>query len=139
MVECILDNAEDCSPEQIAQDLYDLDLDAVRRILAFAATAALANPETLYMNPICDRCKRLAADRLWWDNEKDAACPFDACCTKQPVAYTRADILDRQMDEIGQRAAEDGEELYSRILMLQSEIDRLKAEIDTPRERRGFS
>jgi uncharacterized small protein (DUF1192 family) len=43
------------------------------------------------------------------------------------------------MGEIGQRAVEAEDELYSRILMLQSEIDRLRAEIDTPRERRGFS
>ena len=40
MVECILDNFPDCSPEQIAHELYDLDLDAVRRILVFAKPGA---------------------------------------------------------------------------------------------------
>jgi uncharacterized protein (DUF433 family) len=42
MVECILDNAEDCSPEEIAgPDIYpELSVDVVRRILAFAVNAA---------------------------------------------------------------------------------------------------
>jgi uncharacterized protein (DUF433 family) len=40
MVQCILDNAEaGCSAEQIAHQIYDLDLEAVRRILAFAGFA----------------------------------------------------------------------------------------------------
>jgi len=39
-VECIIDNAEDCTPEEIAHELYDLDLDAVRRILVFAKPGA---------------------------------------------------------------------------------------------------
>jgi uncharacterized protein (DUF433 family) len=37
MVQCLLDNAEDCTPEQIAHEIYDLPLDVVRRILAHAA------------------------------------------------------------------------------------------------------
>jgi hypothetical protein len=48
--ECILDNFSDCTPEQIAHELFDLDLDAVRRILALAAapggTAAMTDPQS---------------------------------------------------------------------------------------------
>ena len=36
MVACILDNAEDFTAAQIATEIYDLDVDVVRRILAFA-------------------------------------------------------------------------------------------------------
>ena len=37
LVQGIIDNAEDCSAEEIAgPDIYDLPLDVVRRILAFA-------------------------------------------------------------------------------------------------------
>ena len=41
MVQCILDNAEaGCTAEEIAgPDIYDLDVDVVRRILNFAAQA----------------------------------------------------------------------------------------------------
>jgi len=45
MVECILDNFPDCSPEQIAHELYDLDVDTVRRILAYAGVAMTISPE----------------------------------------------------------------------------------------------
>jgi uncharacterized protein (DUF433 family) len=135
MVECIIDNSPECTPEEIAHELYDLDLDAVRRILAYAETHA---PETIYFQPICPRCKDCYDAGLWWPEESRAVCPYTDC-TKKPVAYIRADLYERKMDEIGQRAAEAEDELYSRILMLQSQIDRLRAEIDTPRERRGFS
>jgi uncharacterized protein (DUF433 family) len=37
MVQGIIDNAEDFTAEQIARDIYDLDVDVVRRILTFAA------------------------------------------------------------------------------------------------------
>jgi uncharacterized protein (DUF433 family) len=42
-VQAILDNAEDCSPEEIAgPDIYpDLSVDVVRRILDFAGITAL--------------------------------------------------------------------------------------------------
>jgi len=36
-VQAILDNAEDFTAEQIAREIYDLDADTVRRILAFAS------------------------------------------------------------------------------------------------------
>jgi uncharacterized protein (DUF433 family) len=36
LVQGILDNAEDCSPEEIATELYDLPVEVVRRILRFA-------------------------------------------------------------------------------------------------------
>ena len=35
MVEGILENAEDCTAEEVA-DMFDLDVDTVRRILVFA-------------------------------------------------------------------------------------------------------
>jgi len=40
MVECITNNGEDCSPEEICgPDIYpELSVDVVRRILAFART-----------------------------------------------------------------------------------------------------
>lgn len=44
-VQAILDNAEDCTPEEIAgPDIYpDLPLDLVRRVLAFAAAGRPAD------------------------------------------------------------------------------------------------
>jgi uncharacterized protein (DUF433 family) len=54
---CILDNAEaGASPEEIA-DWFEVPggVDAVRRILAFAATEA--DPETIYLQPICDAAR----------------------------------------------------------------------------------
>ena len=38
MVQGILDNSADCTPEQIAREIYDLPVDLVRRILDFART-----------------------------------------------------------------------------------------------------
>jgi uncharacterized protein (DUF433 family) len=35
-VEAILDNAEDCTPEEIATEIYDLPVDVVWRILDYA-------------------------------------------------------------------------------------------------------
>jgi uncharacterized protein (DUF433 family) len=35
LVQGILDNAEDCTPEQIAHEIYGLPVDVVRRILEF--------------------------------------------------------------------------------------------------------
>jgi uncharacterized protein (DUF433 family) len=37
MVQGILDNAEDFTAEQIAREIYDLDVDVVRRLLDFAS------------------------------------------------------------------------------------------------------
>jgi uncharacterized protein (DUF433 family) len=47
LVQGILDNAEDCSPEEIAgPDIYpELSVDVVRRILAFANAAPLHRNE----------------------------------------------------------------------------------------------
>ena len=67
-------------------------------------------------------------------------------CPTKPVVYIRADLHERKIDEIVVRSAEMDDERLHRILMVQSEnerlkaeLDRLKAEIETPRERRGFS
>lgn len=35
-VQAILDNAEDCTPEEIATEIFDLDVDVVRRVLRYA-------------------------------------------------------------------------------------------------------
>jgi hypothetical protein len=35
-VQCLLDNADDFTAEEIATEIYDLDVETVRRILAFA-------------------------------------------------------------------------------------------------------
>ena len=95
MVECILDNAEDCTPEEIAHDLYDLDLDAVRRILAFAKPGD--HPEMIYMGPICDRCKDYIDEGLWWHEEKGAVCE-EKDCPNTPVVYIRADLFDAKFN-----------------------------------------
>jgi hypothetical protein len=39
MVECILDNADDGTPEEIAE-MFELPVDVVRRILAYAGRPA---------------------------------------------------------------------------------------------------
>jgi uncharacterized protein (DUF433 family) len=38
MVEGILANAEDCTPEEIATEIFEVPVDVVRRILDFART-----------------------------------------------------------------------------------------------------
>jgi hypothetical protein len=102
---CILDNAEDCTPEQIAHELYDLDLDAVCRILAFASPTP-PGPETIYIEPICDRCKHYADARsVWWDAEADAGCVENDRPNK-PVTYIRADLFDAQVQRMEENALE---------------------------------
>jgi hypothetical protein len=85
------------------------------------------------MNPICDRCKHYGDERLWWEDEKDAACPENDC-TKKPVAYTRADILDARLAEATDRMFENSREyeeerdLY--ILTLVGLLKRARASTD---------
>jgi uncharacterized protein (DUF433 family) len=38
LVQGILDNAEDCTPEEIATEIFDVPVEVVRRILDFART-----------------------------------------------------------------------------------------------------
>jgi uncharacterized protein (DUF433 family) len=40
MVQCLLDNADDFTAEEIATEIYDLPVDVVRRILAYAGYGA---------------------------------------------------------------------------------------------------
>jgi uncharacterized protein (DUF433 family) len=132
MVECILDNAEDCTPEQIAREIYDLDLDAVRRILAFAApggTAATACPETVYMQPVCERCKDFEAEGLWWEEEKDAVCSYNDCPNK-PVAYIRADLFDAQVKRMEENALDYIDETGLRIAELTEFLARARDRLD---------
>jgi uncharacterized protein (DUF433 family) len=126
MVECILDNSPECTPEEIAHELYDLDLDAVRRILAYAETHA---PETIYFQPICPRCKDCEDAGLWWPEENRAACPFNDC-TNKPVAYIRADLFDAQADEIMQNTAEYDNERDLYIATLVGLLKRARASTD---------
>jgi uncharacterized protein (DUF433 family) len=130
---CILDNAEaGASPEEIA-DWFEVPggVDAVRRILAFAATAA--DSETIYLHPICDRCKDCFDAGLWCEEEKQAACPFDEC-TKQPVAYIRADLFyakfNAKVDEIIENSREYEEERDLYIATLVGLLKRARASTD---------
>jgi len=70
---------------------------------AKGTVTAMADPETAYLQPICDRCKQYADERLWWDLEKDAACPEDDCPNK-PVVYIRADLFNAKADEMMENA-----------------------------------
>ena len=99
MVEGILENAEDASPEEVAE-MFQLPVEQVRRILAFVApggtTAAMADPDTIYIDPICDRCNHYATERFWRDVEDDAGCAQKDCPNK-PVVYIRADLFDAEV------------------------------------------
>jgi hypothetical protein len=53
--------------------------------------------------------------------------------------YIRADLVTARIEEISERAANTWEEQLITIETLKREIVALKAEIETPRERRGFS
>ena len=102
MVECILDNAEDCTPEEIAHELYDLDLDVVNRILVFASPTPDA-PDTLFLEPVCTRCEQFKGDGLWSEDENNAVCSENDCPNK-PVTYIRADLYDAQLKRLEQNA-----------------------------------
>ena len=106
MVEGILENAEDASPEEVAE-MFQLPVEQVRRILAFVApggtTAAMADPDTIYIDPICDRCNHYATERFWRDVEDDAGCAQKDCPNK-PVVYIRADLFNAKADEMMENA-----------------------------------
>jgi uncharacterized protein (DUF433 family) len=102
MVAGILANAEDASPEEVA-GMFELPVEQVRRILDFASPTPAA-PETIYIEPICDRCKDVEASGFGWQEEKDAApCLYDDCPNK-PVVYIRADLFEAKIDEIMENA-----------------------------------
>jgi uncharacterized protein (DUF433 family) len=138
-VQAIIDNVDaGATPEEIAgPDFFpDLDLDAVRRILAFAApggttmTAAMADPETIYLDPpFCDRCKDCDDERLWWAEEKDAACPENYCAAK-PVAYIRADLFDAQVKRMEENAFDYIDETGLRIATLTDLLQKARDELD---------
>jgi uncharacterized protein (DUF433 family) len=90
MVEGILENAEDASPEEVA-GMFELPVEQVRRILAFASPTP-AEPETIYIEPICDHCKNFEANGQWSEEEQEAAC-MEEDCPNKPVAYIRADLF----------------------------------------------
>jgi hypothetical protein len=163
MVQGILDKAEDCSAEEVA-DMFELPVEQVRRILLFAyqseleslaeahrkrpnlprahyyragllvknvaeitralrprptrkggttMTAAIDDPETIYIEPICDRCKNLEATGVWSEEEQEAAC-MEEDCPNKPRAYIRADLFDAKIDEIMENARvyDDERELF---------------------------
>ena len=68
MVAGILANAEDASPEEVA-GMFELPVEQVRRILDFASPTPAA-PETIYIEPICDRCKDVEASGFAWQQEE---------------------------------------------------------------------
>jgi uncharacterized protein (DUF433 family) len=126
---------EGCTPEQIAgSDIYpELDVDLVRRILAFAApggtTAAMACPETIYMQPTCDRCKDFEAEGLWWEEEKDAACSYNDCPNKS-VTYIRADLFDAQVKRMEESALDYIDETGLRIATLTYLLRKARERLD---------
>jgi uncharacterized protein (DUF433 family) len=72
MVECILDNSPDCTAEQIARELYDLDVETVRRILRAAdmEDAAMTDTPFLTMEAMQDM-----VDAQPWDAALDLPLP----------------------------------------------------------------
>ena len=100
----------------------------------------MADPdhEAIYIQPICAACEAFCDPPLWSELEDDAICPTPDCPLK-PIKYIRADLVTARIEEISERAANTWEEQLITIEMLKREIDALKADIETPRERRGFS
>jgi hypothetical protein len=99
--------------------------------------AAMADhPEIIYLDPLCDDCTHEQA--FWWDQQDDAGC-HRLDCPLKPTEYIRADLVTARIEEISERAANTWEEQLITIETLKREIVALKAEIETPRERRGFS
>jgi uncharacterized protein (DUF433 family) len=130
MVECILDNAEDCTAEEIAgPDIYpELDVDVVRRVLAFASPTP-ADPETIYIEPICDRCKNLEANGLWSEEEQEAAC-MEEDCPNKPRAYIRADLFRARLQQMEDNAVDFNEARELHIAILTALLKRARGELD---------
>ena len=104
----------------------------------------MTDPEVIYLDPVCEACQASDA-ALWWEQEADAICPSPDCPDK-PTEYIRADILTTIIEEITQNCEEfdtkERREMMETIAenkRLKADLDRLKAEIETPREQRGFS
>jgi hypothetical protein len=104
----------------------------------------MANPdhEAIYIQPICPACEAFLDPPLWSELEDDAICPTPDCPLK-PIKYIRADLWDDQIETITELVIADQMMEMSKLLdenrRLKAELDRLKADIETPRERRGFS
>ena len=117
-------------------DMFELPVEQVRRILTFASPTPdePADPETIYIQPTCDRCKHYLDERsVWWDTEQDAGC-IENDCPARPVAYIRADLFDAQLAEATDRMIEsaavynDERELF--IVRLVSLLERAREATD---------
>jgi len=104
-------------------------VDVVKRILAFASPTPAA-PETIYIEPICDRCKDVEASGFGWQEEKDAApCLYDDCPIK-PVAYIRADLFDAQVKRMEENALADIDATGLRIADLNYLLRKARDQLD---------
>jgi len=98
--------------------------------------AAMADhPEVIYLDPLCDDCRAAHEQAFWWDQQDDAGCHRPDCPLK-PTKYIRADLWDDQIEIITELVISDQMMEMSKLL---DENRRLKAEIETLHERRGFS
>ena len=97
----------------------------------------MADPdhEAIYIQPICAACEEFHDPPLWSEQEGDAICPTPDCPLK-PIKYIRADLWDDQIEIITELVVADQMMEMSKLL---DENRRLKAEIETLHERRGFS
>jgi uncharacterized protein (DUF433 family) len=89
----------------------------------------LADPETIYIQPICGACKDSQDERLWWDQEKDAACR-DESCPNKPVAYIRADLFDARLQQMEDNAIDYNEARELRIALLINLLNRVRDRLD---------
>jgi hypothetical protein len=94
-----------------------------------AMTAAMAYPETVYMQPVCDLCKDFEAEGLWWEEEKDAACQYNDC-PNNPVTYIRADLFDAQVKRMEENALDYIDETGLRIATLNHLLRKARDRLD---------
>jgi hypothetical protein len=92
---------------------------------------ATANPETIYIEPRCDRCKHYADERsAWWDAEEDAGCVEEDDCAVKPVAYIRADLFRARLQEMEDNAVDFNEARELHIAILTALLIRARDRLD---------
>ena len=125
---CILGNAEaGCTPEEIA-DMFEVPVDVVKRILAFASPTPDA-PDTLFLEPVCTRCEQFKGDGLWSEDENNAVCS-EKDCPNKPVTYIRADLYDAEMKRMEENALADIDATGGRIADLTYLLRKARDELD---------
>ena len=91
------------------------------------------NPDTIYIEPTCDRCKQYLDERsLWWDAEQDAGCieNDENDCAAKPVAYIRADLFDAEMNRMQENALADIDATSGRIADLTYLLRKARDQLD---------